>query len=88
MFNDFVEVLSGADRVLMLPIYAAREENLSGVSGEQLVEKIKDNNTEAEYFYTLEAAAQAIKDTVSKDDVVIVVGAGDVTKVATILTNP
>lgn len=88
LFNDFVEVLSGADRVLMLPIYAAREENLSGVSGEQLVEKIKDNNTEAEYFYTLEAAAQAIKDTVSKDDVVIVMGAGDVTKVAKILTNP
>lgn len=87
LFNDFVDVLSKADRVLMLPIYAAREENTFGVSAEQLVDRIKENNIEADNFYTLEAVAQQIKDSVSKDDVVIVMGAGDVTKVSKILTN-
>jgi len=87
LFDDFVESLSQADRVLMLPIYAAREENTYGVTAEQLVEKIKEHNIEAEHFYTLAAAAQAVKDSVSKDDVVIVMGAGDVTNIAKLLTN-
>ncbi len=88
LFNDFVGALAMADRVLMLPIYAAREENIFGVSGEQLVEKIKEHNIEAEYFHTLEAAALSVKEIVGKDDVVLVMGAGDVTKVSTLLTKP
>jgi len=38
-------------------------------------------------IHTLEAAALTVKESVGPDDVVIVMGAGDVTKVATILTG-
>ena len=36
LFNDFVNALSLADSVIMLPIYAAREENESGVTHEKV----------------------------------------------------
>lgn len=83
LFDDFVVVLKTADSVVLVPIYAAREENVSGVSSEQLAEAIAG----AEYFHTLEAAALAVKEKVDKDDVVLVLGAGDVTKITNILTK-
>jgi UDP-N-acetylmuramate--alanine ligase len=87
LFADFATALAKADRVLMLPIYAARKEETHGVSAEQLVEKINEHNTEAIFFFTHEAAAQEVKDSVGQNDVVVVMGAGDVTKVATMLVT-
>ena len=87
LFDNFVEALAQADRVLMVPIYAARETNESGVSSEQIIEKITESGTSAEHFHTLEAATLNIRESVSNDDVVVVMGAGDVTKIASNLTN-
>ncbi len=87
LFDDFVASLAKADRVLMTPIYAAREENESGVSAEKLSEAIEQQGTESSFFHTLDAAALTIKETVSNDDVVLVMGAGDITKVAETLTE-
>lgn len=85
LFNDFVNALGKADRVFMLPIYAAREENESGVSSEQLVEALKKENVDAGVFANFNDATVAVKESVGKDDVVIVMGAGDITKVADML---
>ena len=85
LFDDFVNALAKADRVLMLPIYAAREENESGVSAEKLVEAIQGKGTELEYFHTFEDVAVTVQELVGSDDVVLVLGAGDVTEVSKIL---
>ncbi len=87
LFDGFVDSLAKADRVLMTPIYAAREENEFGVSAEKLSEAIAGKGIDSKFFHTLEAAALKIKETVSKDDVVIIMGAGDITKVAEKLTK-
>jgi len=87
LFSDFVKSLVKADRVLMLPIYSAREENVSGVSAEKLLEEIGKEGTETAFFQTMEAAALAVKESVGPDDVVVVMGAGEVTKVASLLTE-
>lgn len=83
LFDDFVAALSKADTVLLVPIYSARETDHGDVSSEQLAKLI----SQATHYFTLEAAAQAIKESVGKDDVVLVMGAGDVTKVSTMLTQ-
>lgn len=83
LFDDFVAVLGKADRVLLVPIYSARETDHGDVSSEQLAQALQN----AEHFYTLEAVAQAIKDSVDVQDIVLVMGAGDVTKVSDILTK-
>jgi len=87
LFNDFVTELVKADRVIMLPIYGAREENVSGVTSEQLVVAIGKKGTEAKFFETPEASAEFIKESVGLDEVVVVMGAGPVTEVAKLLTN-
>ncbi len=85
LFDDFVQALTRADTVLMLPIYAAREENVSGVTSEQLCEGINALGTSATFFYTHEAAALRAREMADAEHVIVVMGAGDVTKVVKLL---
>ena len=87
LFDDFVHALRKADRVLVVPIYAAREDNIAGVSSEKIVSSLQALGVAAEHLHTLDAAALSIKESVDLDDLVVVMGAGDVTKVASILTD-
>ncbi len=87
LFADFVTALAKADQVFLLPIYAAREENLSGVSSEQLAEAILKTGIPAKVFLTKEAVTLAVKENTTAGGVVIVMGAGDVTEVATQLIS-
>lgn len=88
LFGDFVKALAKADRVILLPIYAAREENLSGVTSEKLVEALEATGTKAISFLTPGAAVAEIKQNTQKDGVVVVMGAGDIsTKIAETLTE-
>ena len=87
LFADFVEALALADVVYLLPIYAAREENTSGVNSEQLAQAIVEKGIPVKVFQTKEAVAQAVKENTKADAVVLVMGAGDVTQVATVLVG-
>ena len=87
LFADFVSALALADRVYLLPIYAAREENTFGVSSEQLAQAIVKKGIPAKVFHTKEAVALAVKEGTKADSVILVMGAGDVTQVANLLTE-
>ena len=89
LFDDFVEVLATADQVFLLPIYAAREENVSGVTSEQLAEAIIQAGTTAQVLQTVSSIALSVRDLLTENEqaVVLVIGAGDVTAVATELTK-
>ncbi len=82
LLDDFVIELAKADRVLLVPIYAARKEEGYDVSSADIVQILNEEGIDAEYFLTLDACALEIKESVSKDDVVLVMGAGDVSIVA------
>lgn len=82
LFNEFANALSLADEVVLVPIYAAREVNESGVSSDRLAAAIGEK---ARAVPDLEEAAQIIKKTADSSRVILVVGAGDVTKVTEIL---
>jgi UDP-N-acetylmuramate--alanine ligase len=87
LFADFVKALAKADKVILLPIYAAREENVSGVTSEKLAEALEAVGTKALCFMTAGAAVLEVISNTPKDGVVIVMGAGDVTQIATMLTE-
>jgi UDP-N-acetylmuramate--alanine ligase len=89
LFNDFVTVLATADEVSLLPIYAAREDNVSGVTSEKLAAAIEAKGTPCMVYETVPACALAVKESLSYEnkEVVLVIGAGPVTEVATLLTN-
>lgn len=89
LFDDFVTAYAAADYVYLLPIYAAREENVSGVSSEQLAEAITEKGTPAIVMQTTAAIAQAIRESINESEpaVAVIMGAGDVTNVASELTK-
>ena len=87
LFDDFVTALAKADSVYMLPIYAAREENASGVTSEMLCSELNKKGMPAEVFQTAGGAAEAVRANAPQGGVVLVMGAGNVTEVAGLLTK-
>jgi UDP-N-acetylmuramate--alanine ligase len=87
LFADFVAELAKADRVVLVPVYAARSEEGYTKTSEDIVDALREGGVAAELFLTLEAAALAVGESVSKNDVVLVMGAGTVSRVAQQLTK-
>ncbi len=89
LFDDFVAAYAAADVVYLLPIYAAREENTFGVTSEQLAEGIIEKGTEAVVMQTAAGIAEMIRETLNESEptAILIMGAGDVTGVATMLTE-
>lgn len=86
LFNDFVDAIASADRAVILPIYGAREENVFDVSNTKLAAAAQGKNAQVQAIGTFDEAVAELKVSVSENDVVVVMGAGDVTKVAAALT--
>jgi UDP-N-acetylmuramate--alanine ligase len=72
--------LAAADRVVVAPIYAAREQPLPGVTAALVVRGARTAGKEA-LTIEREALAQRVADEVRAGDVVLTLGAGDVTQV-------
>ena len=85
LFGDFVEALRTADHIILTPIYRARAESTLNVSSEALAETIRKNHSHTEHLETFEEIAATIKKNVNENDIVLVMGAGDITKVTTML---
>jgi UDP-N-acetylmuramate--alanine ligase len=82
LFDDFAAALSGADHVLVLPIYspAGREQPIPGVTGERLAQAV--TGAEARYVASFEEALAEVERGVRAGDLVVTMGAGDVTRLA------
>ncbi len=85
LFNDFVKTFQEApiDNVIITDIYdvAGRETKKisSGVSSKKLVEKIKKENV---VYLPMDRLEKYIKENISAGDVLIIMGAGDIYKLA------
>lgn len=82
LFDDFARAIGQADSVVLLPIYAAREKNESGVSSRELSVRALEFSPDARFVDSLPAAEEYLRQTVTDRDVLIVMGAGDVAELA------
>lgn len=85
LFGDFVQELSKVDMALLLPIYAARKEEGYQVSSDQLVEGVTARGTKAILCEDFDEAVKKIREVANQDSVVLIMGAGDVAEVSTML---
>jgi len=77
--NDFASSLSLADRLIVTDIYAAREKPVPGVSARQIIEAMGDNGGgPAEYVPDKADVADRLLPDLRPNDMVIVMGAGDI----------
>jgi len=79
LFDDFVQVLSKIDQLLLLDIYPASETPLRGVSSKKLVAKINYSGGNALYA-TSSLAQKWIEENAQEFDVLITQGAGTISK--------
>ena len=83
LFSEFVEQLRKPDLVVLGEIYAAREQNLLGISSMDLQKEISGSV----YCQTLPEITEYLRNTIGEGDVVLTVGAGDIFRVGDALIN-
>ena len=81
---EFGTALGAADLVVLLDVYAAREDPVPGVSGVLIANAMRDTavpDTAVHYHAQRDSAAEYVAGLLTEGDVVITMGAGDVTEV-------
>ena len=81
LMEDFATAFNDADVVYVSPVYAAGESPIEGVSSAELVGKIKRRgHHNAAEIESAEALAKELATTTREGDLVVCLGAGDITK--------
>jgi len=88
-FNEFIHAFDAADELVMTEIYAAGEKPIAGVTSEALFEQICDQSDVSGHFIRREMMAEFFSGFLRPHDVVITMGAGDITHLGSeILEKP
>ncbi len=83
LFDDFVRELRTVDLAVLTEIYAARERNTIGISARDLADQIDG----AVFCETLPEVAEFLRGEARPGDLILTVGAGDIYRVAEMLTG-
>jgi UDP-N-acetylmuramate--alanine ligase len=78
--SDFARALGHADVVFLCDIYPAREQPIEGVTSSLIASPMRDSGKAPAWEGPRTDAARALADFVGEGDVVITVGAGDITR--------
>lgn len=81
LFNEFVNAFEKASTLILVDIYAAREKDDGSISSKMLADKINEKYKNCLYIPTIEEAENYLKEHVSKNDIVLTIGAGTVTQI-------
>lgn len=87
LFNEFKTAFEEADELILADIYAAREKDTGLVSSSQLAVAINEIYSNCTYLPSFEKIESYLKENVSEGDIVLTVGAGDITDLSKILTK-
>lgn len=82
--TEFAEALAAADVVVVCPIYPAREAPIEGITSELIIHPLQQmlGGSVVHGVSSLDEAAAVLADVSREGDLVITIGAGDVTRVA------
>jgi UDP-N-acetylmuramate--alanine ligase len=83
LMAELAQAFTDADAVVVLPIYAASEEPIAGVSGEALAAALRD--VRAEYAASIEEGVAVLAKEARDGDLVLTLGAGSVSSAGAML---
>jgi UDP-N-acetylmuramate--alanine ligase len=82
LLDEFSRAFYQSDVLVVLPIYAASEEPIAGISGQTLVERIiAHGHKQVVFAEGIAAAVSQLKSLLAPGDLLLTLGAGDVWKV-------
>lgn len=80
LYDGFIRALSKADATVMLDVYAARETDTLGISSQAMAKHIKNGY----YAESYAKCAELLRSLAGENDVILILGAGTVCKIADI----
>lgn len=87
LLDDFAKALLNFDNVIITDIYAAREDNVFGISSKDLVDRLQHYGKKSVYISNFNDIVKYLKDYTIKNDIVLTLGAGTVTNIGPMLVN-
>ncbi|SFC67307.1 UDP-N-acetylmuramate--L-alanine ligase [Clostridium uliginosum] len=78
LFNEFTDAFFDADEVILMDIYAAREKDTGLISSDKLGDALRSKNIKCINVHSHDEALAYVKLNLSKNDLLLTVGAGDV----------
>ena len=87
LLDDFAKALLNFDNVIITDIYAAREDNIFGISSKDLVDRLQHYGKKSVYISNFNDIVKYLKDYTIKNDIVLTLGAGTVTNIGPMLVN-
>ena len=79
LFDDFVQVLSAVDVLLLCEVYAAGEQPIAGADGRALARGVRARGQQEPVFVEqLDALPEVLADVLADGDVLLTLGAGDI----------
>jgi UDP-N-acetylmuramate--alanine ligase len=83
LMNDFPPAFQGLEKLWLLPVYAASEKPLAGGTTDDLFKKVSAlGQPDVKSFQTLEKVWQDIQIELCAGDVLLIIGAGDIERLA------
>ncbi len=82
MADELGRALAAADLVVVTDVYGAREEPMPGVSGRMVADAAEKHGAQVAWIPERAALAGYLSEVARKGDVVLTLGAGDITRVA------
>ena len=88
LYDDFVEVLSDVDVLIVVPVYTAGEEEIPAANSRHLCRSIRQRGKlDPVYAESIEAVPDILKSLVKPGDIVMTQGAGSVSKLVKLLAD-
>ena len=87
LLDDFAQILTKFDNVIVTDIYAAREKNTYGISSKDLVDKIHSLGKTAVYISSFDDIAKFVRERACPHDIILTVGAGTITELGKKILN-
>ena len=82
LLKQFSTCFGGVDALWITEVYAASEADIPGVNGSKLAEAIRAQGQAVEFIPTLAGLRKAVRAAMQPGDVVLFIGAGDITQAA------
>ena len=79
LFEEFCTCFNDADNVYVADVYAAGEAPIEGISGPALADGLISHGHRSAEVITKEGLAAALKPNLSEGDLIVCLGAGDIT---------
>ncbi len=87
LFDDFAQLLSGVDNLIVTEVYPAGETPISGSDGRSLCRAIRKRGKDPVFVENLEDLRELLPNFTRNDDVLLTLGAGDIGRFAHALVD-